>query len=115
MHLRKDLQDQTTLKIANKTKHISEGKLLYYDIVNGDVSKGTALEILCNHLNINVERAMAIGDADNDIDMLEKVGYRVAVANATDKLKEVANYLTLSNKQNGVETILNELYSNLNI
>ena len=115
MHLRKDLQEQTSLKIANKSKNIVEGKLLYYDVVNSEVSKGKALEILCNNLGIKLERVMAIGDADNDVEMFEKVGYRVAVANASDKLKEVANYLTLSNKQNGVEIILNELYSNLNV
>ena len=56
---------------------------------------------------------MAIGDGDNDIEMFEKVGYRVAVANASDKLKEKANYVTLSNKENGVALILNELYTNL--
>ncbi len=114
MELRRDLENSTSLKIANKTKHVAEGKLLYYDIVNNDVSKGNALEILCNYLQVPLNRAMAIGDADNDIDMLKKVEYRVAVENATDKLKEVANIITLSNKQNGVEAILNKLYQSLN-
>lgn len=114
MHFRKDLLETTSLKIGNKTKHVTEGKLLYYDVVNNDVSKGHALEVLCNHLNIKCERAMAIGDSDNDLEMLEKAGYKVAVANASDKLKEVANYLTLSNKQNGVGIILAQLYSSLN-
>jgi Cof subfamily protein (haloacid dehalogenase superfamily) len=114
MYFRKELLETTSLKIGNKTKHISDNKLLYYDIVNNDVSKGNALEILCKHLNIKCERAMAIGDSDNDIEMLEKAGYKVAVANASEKLKEVANLLTLSNKENGVAIILSELYSKLN-
>lgn len=112
-YLRKDIMEQTDLKIANKTKHIEENKLLYYDIVNKDVSKGNALEILCNHLDIALSEAMAIGDSDNDIEMLKKAGYKVAVANASEKLKEVANMITLSNTQDGVATILNELYSHL--
>ena len=111
--LRKDLEEQTELKIANKTKHVKKDKLLYYDIVNKVVSKGNALKILCEYLNIDPERAMAIGDSDNDIEMLEASGYKVAVGNATDKLKSIANIITLSNKQNGVETLLNELYTQL--
>lgn len=114
MYFRKDLLENTTLQIANKTKHVLEGKLLFYDITNNDVSKGKAIEKLCDYLNINVERAMAIGDSTNDIDMLETVGYKVAVANASDEVKDISNYLTLSNKQNGVGIILNEVYSKIN-
>ena len=113
MNLRKDLEKDTDLLIANKTKHVENGKLLYYDLVNKDVSKGNALEILCNYLNIDVKSAMAIGDSDNDIDMFKKAGYPVAVANASDNVKEYAKIVTLSNKQDGVFTILNELYSSL--
>ena len=111
--LRKDLETETNLKIANKTKHIEENKLLYYDIVNDGVDKGTALEKLCNYLNIETDRAMAIGDSDNDISMLKKAGYKVAVANASENLKKESNMITLSNKQNGVSTILNELFTQI--
>ena len=111
--LRKSIDDETDLKIANKTKHITKNKLLYYDVVNNAVSKGNALKKLCDYLGIDTDRAMAIGDSDNDIEMLQASGYKVAVANATDKLKSVADIVTLSNKQNGVETILNELYSQI--
>jgi hydroxymethylpyrimidine pyrophosphatase-like HAD family hydrolase len=56
---------------------------------------------------------MAIGDADNDIEMLEKAGFKVAVANATDNLKKIADVITLSNKENGVAIVLNDLYQNI--
>ena len=110
MELRASLKEIQGLKIANKTKHITDGKLLYYDIVNSEVSKGNALEILCNYLNISLDKSMAIGDADNDIEMLMKAGIKVAVANATDNLKKIADIVTLSNKENGVVTVLNDLY-----
>ncbi len=111
--LRKSVEDETDLKIANKTKHITKNKLLYYDVVNNTVSKGNALKKLCDYLGIESDRAMAIGDSDNDIEMLKSSGYKVAVANATENLKKVADIVTLSNKQNGVEIILNELYSQI--
>ena len=111
IEVKRALLDYGMLKIANKTKHVVEGKLLYYDIVNNDVSKGKAVEILCDYLKIDPKRAMGIGDSTNDIEMLESVGYKVAVANASDEIKAVADIITLSNKQNGVATILNELYN----
>ena len=108
---KQEITARESLKIANKTKHVEEGKLLYYDIVNSEVSKGTAVIELCEYLNIDPAKAMAIGDSTNDIEMLDAVGYKVAVVNASDDLKEKANIITLSNKQNGVATILNELYN----
>ena len=108
---KKELEKNDKLRIANKTKHVEEGKLLYYDIVNKDVSKGAALKILCEYLKIDPVKAMAIGDSTNDLEMLEASGYKVAVENASDDIKKIANIITLSNKQNGVATILNELYN----
>ena len=113
MVFRKDLEKETTLKVANKTKHIVEGKLLYYDITNKDSSKGEAIKTLCKHLNIDIQRTMAIGDSINDVDMFNVVGYKVAVSNASDELKALADTITLSNKENGVATILGQLYSEL--
>ena len=114
IEIRKALLDYDILKIINKTKHIEEGKLLYYDIVNKDVSKGKAVEILCDYLKIDKRKAMAIGDSTNDLEMLQAVGYKVAVSNASDDIKAAANIVTLSNQQNGVATILNELYNQKN-
>ena len=111
IEVKKVILNSKGLKIANKTKHVVEGKLLYYDIVNSDTSKGKACEILCDYLKIDPAKALAIGDSTNDVDMLNSVGYKVAVSNASADVKQIANIITLSNKQNGVLTILNELYS----
>ena len=52
IEVKRELLNNKQLKIANKTKHVEEGKLLYYDIVNSDTSKGKAIEILCDYLKI---------------------------------------------------------------
>ena len=108
---KRDLINNNSLKIINKSSKVEEGKLLYYDIVNSEVSKGNALVILCNYLKIDPKRAMAIGDSINDIDMLNAAGYKVAVSNAKEELKEIADIITLSNTENGVLAVLNELYN----
>ena len=108
---KRDLIKNNTIKIINKSSKVVEGALLYYDIVNSEVSKGDALIRLCNYLKIDPKKAMAIGDSGNDFDMLKAAGYKVAVSNATDEIKQIADVITLSNTQNGVLTILNELYN----
>ncbi len=109
---RKDISN-TNLKIINKTRNIKKGELLYYDLVNKDVSKGTALKVLCNYLKMDIDKVMVIGDSYNDESMFDIAGYRVAVENAIPELKEKADFITMSNDNNGVYLVLNNLYLEL--
>ena len=109
---RRDIADMTGIKISNKSRNVNDSnKILFYDITCSDVSKGNAVKILCNHLGIKLEDAMAIGDSDNDIEMLQSVGVSVAVSNATESLKSVASITTNSNDEEGVAVILEKLYN----
>lgn len=56
------------------------------------VNKGTSLRYLCERNGINMENVMAIGDSQNDEDFLRQAGYKIAVGNAEDKLKEISTY-----------------------
>lgn len=105
------LLNNNSLKIINKSSKVVEGELLYYDVVNSDVSKGNALKVLCDYLNIDPSKAMAIGDALNDLDMLKAAGYKVTVNNAKEELKQIADIVAPANTENGVLTVLNELYN----
>lgn len=73
----------------------------YLDIIPKNVSKGNALEILGNYLNINKNEILAIGDNLNDLDMVQQAGIGVAVGNAYSELKQVANYTTKKNVEQG--------------
>lgn len=55
------------------------------------MSKGSALGLLAKKLDISLENCVAFGDSSNDIEMLETAGLGVAVANARDDLKAVAD------------------------
>ncbi|OPZ62643.1 MAG: putative phosphatase [Firmicutes bacterium ADurb.Bin506] len=72
------------------------------EIVNARASKGAALEHLAASLGISISETMAIGDSENDIDMLKAAGISVAVANASPTVKAVADHVTASNDDNGV-------------
>lgn len=72
------------------------------EITHSDAQKGIALESIANQLNIDLKDVMALGDNLNDVSMLERVGYPVAVENAMPEVKAVAKYVTDTNENSGV-------------
>lgn len=73
----------------------------YLDITSSNTSKGNALNLLREYLQLSQEEVMAVGDNINDTDMLQNAGIGVAVANASDQLKQIASYVTTSTVENG--------------
>ena len=66
------------------------------------VSKAKALEELARDLGIAAEEVMAIGDGNNDLEMLEFAGLSIAMGNANEAVKELADFVTGSNEESGV-------------
>lgn len=66
------------------------------------VNKGKAMIELGKVLGIPKEEIMAFGDGDNDLKMLKEVGVGVAMENAIESVKEAADYITLTNDEEGV-------------
>lgn len=67
-----------------------------------NANKGAALCFLCRHLDINVEDTMAFGDGSNDRSMIEAAGIGVAMGNAENSLKTLADYVTDHHDNDGV-------------
>lgn len=72
------------------------------EIINAGVGKGHALKLLAERLGIKQEEVMAIGDNENDESMLQYAGLSVAMENAEDYIKDMADFITLSNEEHGV-------------
>ncbi|MDF2673116.1 MAG: family phosphatase [Clostridiales bacterium] len=72
------------------------------EIMSKGISKGNAVKILGDIYGISSEETICIGDNENDISMIEYAGLGVAMANASDVLKTVANYVTDTNDNDGV-------------
>jgi len=66
------------------------------------IHKAIAIEKLLNHLNMAIEDTIAIGDGLNDIEMFEYCNIGIAMGNAKDKLKEIADYITDDVHENGL-------------
>lgn len=71
--------------------------------------KRSGLEWLSDHLGILPEEMAAFGDAENDSDMIAYVGLGVAMGNAVPELKAVADRVTLTNDEDGVAVVIEEL------
>ncbi|MGO5442274.1 Cof-type HAD-IIB family hydrolase [Faecalimonas sp. LCP19S3_D12] len=65
-------------------------------------NKGLGLLQLGKSLGISREEIMACGDGGNDVEMLKEVGFAVAMANAYDTVKTAADFVTVSNDEDGV-------------
>jgi len=74
----------------------------FVNVVALGVSKRGALEALVKRLGISLEQVMAIGDGVNDMPVIEAAGLGVAMGNAPDKVKGIADYVTLDADHSGV-------------
>lgn len=96
--LRWQLQQQLDGKI-----HFTDGGVLMaLEALPKGTSKGQGVKTILRQLDIRPENVMAIGDGENDIEMLELVGLGVAVENAAEKLKAVADEIVANHDEDGV-------------
>ncbi|MCL6574148.1 MAG: sugar-phosphatase [Bacillus sp. (in: Bacteria)] len=84
----------------------------FYEFLHPKVSKGNAVKHLAKILGIEQQEVMSIGDNRNDLTMIEYAGCGVAMGNAVPELKEIANFQTLSNNNNGVAHAIQKLVLN---
>ncbi len=76
-------------------------------------SKGMALTALTEHLGVSREEVIAIGDGTNDIPLLEGAGLGIAMGNAPDELKNIADFVTGDVENNGLAAALKRVFPNI--
>lgn len=76
-------------------------------------NKGKTLFVLAKELKIKPENILAIGDGANDEEMIRMAGIGVAMENASDVVKEVAQYITSSNDDDGVAQALEKYFPDI--
>lgn len=81
----------------------------FLEITKNGTDKGTALEMLCNHLKIGLDKVIAFGDGENDLQFLNKAGTAVAMGNASDSVKAQADIIADTNNNQGVLKALKSL------
>ncbi|MBW1295814.1 HAD family hydrolase [Aquimarina litoralis] len=94
--------------LENRLKVKVSGKV-WLDLSHNDANKGHALKNVQKSLDISKEETMVFGDYNNDLEMMSRATYSFAMQNAHPNVKEVANYMTKSNDENGVEYMLSKM------
>lgn len=78
----------------------------FADCICKGTSKATGIDAICEYYGIRLEETMAFGDGGNDIAMLRHAGIGVAMGNASDEVKEAADFVTTTVDDDGVANVL---------
>jgi len=81
----------------------------FINILAPGVSKGKALEALARHLGISLAEVIAVGDGTNDVSLLASAGLAIAMGNAPEQVKAVADHVTLDVDHSGLAIALDQL------
>lgn len=80
-----------------------------WEFTKAGVTKGTGLRFLAQRLGVDMTQTMACGDSENDLYMLKEAHHAVAMGNATAQIKDICNFITLSNEESGVAYAVEKL------
>lgn len=105
-----ELFDAATGPAVNVVDSGFGGGFGYFDVVQPGVSKATGIRALMDAFGIDASEVMAFGDAGNDADMLRLAGVGVAMGNASDELKSIADLVCDPCEEQGVLKVLEEVF-----
>jgi Cof subfamily protein (haloacid dehalogenase superfamily) len=84
----------------------------FLEVMPQGLNKASALGLLLEHLGCSREQLVACGDGFNDVHMVEYAGLGVAMANACEPVKAVADFITKSNDEDGVAYVVEKFMLN---
>lgn len=93
----------------NSEIDVTTSKPFFLEFMAKDVSKGNAIKALCEKLNVSLSEVICFGDSLNDQSMFEVVVCAIAMGNANEELKAIADKITLDNDSNGIPAALKTL------
>ncbi len=106
---RKETQSQIEQALRQVVpEHLSVSRTHHYfvEVVLAEVSKGSAMLFLCDYLRILPEQVLAIGDHENDLDLIKLAGTGVAMGNADNKIMRHADWIAPSIEEDGAAIAL---------
>ncbi|MCA0971273.1 Cof-type HAD-IIB family hydrolase [Halobacillus litoralis] len=110
-----DIEDQDVrdviLQELNENEHleVTNSSPTNIEVNPVGVNKAAALKKVCRWLDLSMDDIMAVGDSVNDLAMIREAGFGVAMGNAQDLIKEEADYVTGTNKEDGVAQVIHKV------
>ncbi|MEF9918032.1 MAG: Cof-type HAD-IIB family hydrolase [Eubacterium sp.] len=111
----KNIEDRLRLELALKEQTkmtITSAVENNLEINNPTANKKDGLDHLCQVLKVSHQDIMAMGDSNNDCEMLKYAGFAVAMKNGIDRVKEISDYVTKNNDDHGVAYALEKFVLN---
>ena len=87
-------------------EHIAKSLPYFLEFAQKGVTKGAGLDFLAEHLGFTREQTIAFGDGENDIELVDWAGYGVAVGNAHERVKALADFVCPPVTEEGVAQVL---------
>ena len=106
IHLEAAIDASFLLKLPSECHAILTDQNSLCQIMHKDVSKFNSIKYASEFLDLEDKEIIAFGDDYNDVEILRNSDIGVAMENATDAVKSVANFITLSNDDEGVASFL---------
>lgn len=101
----RERMERFVLEVGIDLEVVDRGKG-YFEIMPAGYTKATGMRFLARQLGIPVEQTVAIGDSSNDIPMIECAAIGVAMGNATEDVKELADFVTTPVNEDGIRNAL---------
>lgn len=97
---------EALLKAEMPDKSVATSKPYFLEVTHHGIDKAESLKRLAAKLNIRQEEIIAVGNAGNDLSMVEYAGLGVWVDNVTPELRDRADVIVASNNNNGVAEVV---------
>ena len=104
--------EKEMLEHLNGKMNVFRSEPFFLELVPMGIDKAKCLAILLEKIGVTKDEMIACGDGFNDLTMIQYAGLGVAMANAQDVVKEAADFVTLSNEEDGVAFAVEKFYLN---
>ena len=97
-----DLLQKELQSLFGESAYIEKSKTNYLEVTHPEANKGNALLFLANELGIDRSEVIGIGDNHNDFELIKAAGFGIAMGNAVQEVKDIADYTSFTNNDEGV-------------
>ena len=102
-------KEKRFVELFSKRASVAKVTSFWYDVMPLGMNKAVGLEWASKKLDIPLSHFIVFGDAHNDLEMINAVGFGYAMANAMEEVKEAADHVCSSNNDNGIASVISAL------
>ncbi len=107
---RREIYDVLQEKYADDVHFTYFKQYPWIELSNAHANKGNAMDAVCRRLGLSVEEVIAIGDGANDLEMIAKAGLSIAMENADDEVKAIADREAPHHDLDGFAIVMEEIF-----